>query len=89
MAYFRISRNSLTSFIRSYHSDLIGTKAWGNGDSTSVELNEFDRVATNVWGLDTEGSGFYNKRNEEFTFKIINVNKLNSTGLGGFGRAFK
>lgn len=37
MAYFRVSASNLTRFIRYYHSDMIGTPEWGDGNVTKIK----------------------------------------------------
>lgn len=88
---FKIYAESLTRFIRDYHSDMLGSDGWGDGDSTNMSTNDFYYCAEHIWGLDVlKNRGLeyfvaYNTRSGYFLFDIINIERLRRIGLSGFG----
>lgn len=81
---FKIHSNALTTFIRSYHEDVIGTEDWGDGDSRHINFNAFWHCAEVVWGLDYYQVP-HHRGDDYFLFKVINSDRLRQIGLAGFG----
>jgi len=77
---FSVYKDNLTDFIRSYHTDLLGSYHWGDGTSTNVTDVPFYDCAELVWGLN---AGRY--INGSFVFIIGSMHKLEDTKLINYG----
>lgn len=93
MSYFQIHWQSLSTFFRSFHQDVLQAPQYHGGDVRRIGASEFGRIAEDAWGLcnwqwdESLGTYIFEIRSEERLDQIglLNRGKLVSNRYGEFG----